>query len=70
MASATRTDEVGLEENHVANPVLKEVLGGHLSQRSLTELTDGADLQIQVWIFTESVPQLEALAKPRPCQPC
>ncbi len=53
--------KLGLEENHVANPVLKEVLGRQLSERGLTELADGADLQIQVWIFTESVPQVEAL---------
>ena len=52
--------KVGLEENHVANPVLKEVLGRQLSERGLTELAEGADLQIQVWIFTESVPQIEA----------
>jgi hypothetical protein len=52
--------KLGLEENHVANPVLKEVIGQQLSERGLTELADGADLQIQVWIFTESVPNLEA----------
>jgi uncharacterized protein DUF4136 len=53
--------KLGLEENHVANPVLKEVVGRQLAERGLTELADGADLQIQVWIFTESVPQVEAL---------
>jgi len=53
--------KVGLEENHVANPVLKEVVGRQLSERGLMELVDGADLQIQAWVFTESVPQLEAI---------
>ncbi len=53
--------KLGLEENHVANPVLKEVVGRQLGERGLAELTEGADLQIQVWIFTESVPQIEAL---------
>jgi hypothetical protein len=53
--------KVGLEENHVANPVLKEVVGRQLSERGLMELADGADLQIQAWVFTESVPQLEAI---------
>jgi hypothetical protein len=53
--------KVGLEENHVANPVLKEVVGRQLSERGMTELADGADLQIQAWVFTESVPQLEAM---------
>ena len=53
--------KVGLEENHVANPVLKEVVGRQLSERGITELADGADLQVQAWVFTESVPQLEAL---------
>jgi len=53
--------KVGLEENHVANPVLKEVVGRQLSERGMTELADGADLQIQAWVFTESIPQVEAL---------
>jgi hypothetical protein len=53
--------KLGLEENHVANPAVKEVIGRQLSERGMTELADGADLQIQVWIFTESVPQLEAV---------
>jgi len=53
--------KVGLQEDHVANPALKEVVGRQLSERGLTELADGADLQIQAWVFTESVPQLEAL---------
>jgi len=53
--------KLGLEENHVANPAVKEVIGRQLSERGMTELADGADLQIQVWVFTESVPQLEAM---------
>ena len=53
--------KLGLEENHVANPVLKEVVGRQLAERGLTEMADGADLQIQAWVFTESVPQLEAI---------
>jgi len=53
--------KVGLEENHVANPVLKEAVGRELSQRGLSEVADDADLQIQAWVLTESVPQLEAV---------
>jgi uncharacterized protein DUF4136 len=53
--------KLGLEENHVANPVLKEIVGRQLTERGMTEVAEGADLQIQVWVFTESVPQVEAL---------
>lgn len=53
--------KLGLEENHPANPVLKEVVGQQLNSVGLTEVADGADLQIQAWVFTQSVPQLEAM---------
>lgn len=53
--------KLGLEENHPANPILKEVVGQQLSGVGLTEVADGADLQIQAWVFTQSVPQLEAM---------
>lgn len=53
--------KLGLEENHPANPALKEVVGQQLSGVGLTEVADGADLQIQAWVFTQSVPQLEAM---------
>lgn len=53
--------KVGIDENHPANPVLKEIVGQQLSLKGLNELTDGADLQIQVWVLTETVPQIEAM---------
>jgi Domain of unknown function (DUF4136) len=53
--------KTGIDENNPANPVLKVVLGRQLMQKGLNELDDGADLQIQVWVLTEMVPQLEAV---------
>jgi hypothetical protein len=53
--------KVGIDENNPANPILKEVVGRQLSQKGLNELADGADLQIQVWVLTESMPQIEAV---------
>jgi hypothetical protein len=53
--------KVGVDENHPASPVLKELVGRQLSQRGLTELADGSDLDIQAYLLTESTPQLEAV---------
>lgn len=53
--------KLGVDENHPAAPVLKEVVGRQLSQRGLNEVADSADLQIQAYLLTESVPQLEAV---------
>jgi Domain of unknown function (DUF4136) len=53
--------KVGVIEDHPANPVLKEAVGRQLSQRGLREVAADPDLQIQVWVLTESVPQLEAV---------
>ena len=53
--------QAGVVEDHPANPILKEVVGRQLAQKRLNELADGADLQIQVYVLTESVPQLEAV---------
>jgi uncharacterized protein DUF4136 len=53
--------KLGIEENNPSNPLLKEVIGRQLSQKGLTELADGADLQIQIWVLTEPVPHFEAL---------
>src|SRR5271165_3003640 len=53
--------KVGVVENHPANPILKEAVGRQLAQKGLSELSDGADLMIQAWVVTESVPQLEAV---------
>jgi len=53
--------KVGVVEDHPANSVLKEVIGRQLSQKRLSELADGADLLVQVYVLTESVPQLEAV---------
>jgi hypothetical protein len=52
---------IGIDDNNPANPLLKQVLGQQLSQKGLSEVSDGADLQIQVWVLTETVPQLEAI---------
>jgi hypothetical protein len=53
--------KTGVVEDHPANPVLKEAVGRELVQRGLSEVADGADLEIQAWILTESIPQLEAM---------
>ena len=53
--------KTGIDENHPAAPVLKEIVASQLSQRHLAELPSGADLQIQTYLLTESVPQLEAM---------
>lgn len=53
--------KAGIDENHPAAPVLKEVVGRHLMRKGLSEVADGADLQIQAYVLTESVPQLEAV---------
>jgi len=55
---------LGVVENHPGNPLVKEIVGRELSQQGLKELADGADLQIQIHILTESTPQLEALVMP------
>ena len=53
--------KTGVIENHPANPALKEILVRELSQKGLTEVASGGDLQIQALVLTESVPQLEAV---------
>jgi len=51
----------GIDENHPAAPVIKGVVEKQLSLKGLKEVADGADLQIQTWVLTESIPQLEAI---------
>ncbi|HVO99775.1 MAG TPA: DUF4136 domain-containing protein [Bryobacteraceae bacterium] len=51
----------GVKEDHPANPIVKEVLVPQLSQKGLQEVSTGADLEVQVFVLTESVPQLEAI---------
>jgi hypothetical protein len=53
--------KVGEVENSPANPILKEVVGRELTQKGLRELADGADLQIQITVLTDTTPQLEAV---------
>jgi hypothetical protein len=53
--------KAGIDENNPANPIIKEVIAPQLSQKGLTEVADGADLQVQVWVLTEVVPYLEAI---------
>jgi hypothetical protein len=53
--------KAGVVEDNPANPILKEEVGRQLSQRGLNEVADGAELQIQIWVLTQSVPQLEAM---------
>jgi hypothetical protein len=53
--------KAGVVEDHPANPILKEEVGRQLSQRGLNEVADGAELQIQIWVLTQSVPQIEAV---------
>jgi hypothetical protein len=52
---------MGIVENHPANPMLKEVFAALLSSKGLKEVSEGADLEIQVAALGESVPQLEAV---------
>jgi hypothetical protein len=53
--------KTGMDENNPANPILKEVVGLQLTQVGLKEVADGADIQIQAYVFSEYVPQLEAV---------
>jgi hypothetical protein len=53
--------KTGVIENHPANSILKEAVGRELSERGLSEVSDGADPEIQSWVLTDSVPQLEAV---------
>jgi hypothetical protein len=52
---------LGVAEDDPSNPVLKAAVGRQLSQKGLSELADGADLQIQAWVLTEQVPQIAAI---------
>ena len=58
--------KAGVVEDHPANRILKEEVGRQLSQRGLNEVADGAELQIQIWVLTQSVPQIEAESWQRP----
>jgi hypothetical protein len=53
--------KTGIVENSPANPALKEVVGRQLALKGLTEVAEGGDLQIQAYLFSESVPQLEGV---------
>jgi len=53
--------KTGIDENHPATPILKEVVGKHLAQVGLKEVGEGADLQIQAYVTNEYIPQLEAV---------
>ena len=53
--------KTGIDENHPAAPILKEVVGRQLSQVGLKEVADGGDLQIQTYVTSEYIPQLEAV---------
>jgi Domain of unknown function (DUF4136) len=53
--------KTGVIEDHPANPVLKESIGQQFSSRGMNEVAGDADLEIQIWALTESVPQLEAV---------
>ena len=51
----------GVDENNPINPVVKETVGKQLAQKGLTEVADGGDLLVQVFVLTEPSPQLEAI---------
>ncbi|MCX6630181.1 MAG: DUF4136 domain-containing protein [Candidatus Solibacter sp.] len=53
--------KTGIDENNPANPILKEAVGKQLANVGLKEVADGADIQIQAYVFTESIPHLEAI---------
>jgi hypothetical protein len=53
--------KTGIDENNPANPILKEVVGQQLTQVGLKEVAEGGDLQIQVYVTSEYIPQLEAV---------
>ena len=52
---------LGVVEDHPANPILKEAIGQQMAKKGLRELADDADLQIQVFVLTDTSPQLEAI---------
>jgi len=51
----------GVVEDHPINPIIKEVVTKQLAAKGLTEVAQGADLQVQTFVFTEPSPQLEAV---------
>jgi hypothetical protein len=53
--------KAGVDEDHPAAPVLKDAVGRQLTQKGLSEVAEGGDLQIQTYVLTELTPQLEAL---------
>ncbi|MCX6630053.1 MAG: DUF4136 domain-containing protein, partial [Candidatus Solibacter sp.] len=53
--------KTGMDENNPANPILKAAVGKQLAKVGLQEVADGADIQIQAYVFTESIPHLEAV---------
>jgi len=58
VVSAARDDQ---GRDYRGSPGDSSPEGRELSQRGLSEVADDADLQIQAWVLTESVPQLEAV---------
>jgi len=54
-------DKDGINEHHPANGLIKVVLGQQLTQVGLKEAGEDADLAVQVYVTTASVPQLEAV---------
>jgi hypothetical protein len=53
--------KAGVDESHPGAPALKEAIGRQMMQKGLLEVADGADLQIQTYVLTEMMPQLEAV---------
>ena len=53
--------KTGVIEDHPLNPLVKEIVGQQLASKGLTEVADGGDLLVQVFVFTEPSPQLEAV---------
>ena len=57
----------GLVENHPDfTPLVKEAVNRELTQRGLTEVAEGADLQIAAGAATHASPQVEAVFMPGP----
>jgi len=57
----------GLVENDpVLTPLIKQAVNRELTQRGMTEVAEGGDLQVAAGITTSFVPQVEAVYMPGP----
>ena len=50
-----------VENDPVLTPLIKDAINRQLNLRGLTEVSEGADLQVSAGVLTASIPQLEAV---------